>query len=168
MYEMLAPFRYPRFSASLSPSLRLSLSLLFLSPFLSARRKQIIFVTQVFATVSLSKTRNARRIQPSRLGGAPRRDAKAQRRVVHAVHHDALVLGAVVGPAAHVCLDNVAAVQKGHLAVGFHPNLVPGVLGQNGQRGNVQAEFARLGELAEADAERDELFAFCCSKKWES
>lgn len=71
------------------------------------------------------------------------------------------MLGAVVGPAADVGLDDVAAVQEGHFAVGLHPDLVPGVLGEDGQRGDVQAEFARLGELAEADAEGDELFAFC-------
>lgn len=71
------------------------------------------------------------------------------------------MLGAVLGPAAHVGLDDVAAVQEGHLAVGLDPDLVARVLGQDRQRGDVQPELARLGELAEADAEGDELLAFC-------
>lgn len=74
------------------------------------------------------------------------------------------MLGAVLGPAADVGLDDVAAVQEGHLAVGLDPDLVARVLGQDRQRRDVQPELARLGELAEADAEGDELLAFCCCR----
>ena len=41
----------------------------------------------------------------------------------------------------------------------FEPDLVLGVGGQVVQGGDVEAELARLGELAEARAERDQLLA---------
>lgn len=131
---------------------------------LSTRSKQVILVSQILATICLSKRNHTRRIQPPGLTCAARRNTKTQRRVVHAVDDHALVLGAVLGPAADVRLDDIAAVQKRHLAVGLDPDLVARVLGEDGQRGNVQAELARLGELAEANAERGELFAFCVCK----
>lgn len=131
---------------------------------LSARRKQIVLIPQVLAAVGLPKRHDARRVQTPRLARAAGGDAEAQGRVVHAVHDDALVLRAVVGPPPHVRLDDVAAVQEGHLAVGLDPDLVPGVFGQDGQRGDVQPELARLCKLAEADAERGELFALCRGK----
>lgn len=129
-------------------------------PTLSTRRKKIILIPQVLPTVRLPETSNTRGVEPPRLGRGPGGDAEAEGCVVHGVDNHALVLRAVLGPAAHVRLDDVAAVQEGHLAVGFHPDLVARVLGQDGQRGDVQAELARLGELAEADAEGDELVAF--------
>jgi hypothetical protein len=39
------------------------------------------------------------------------------------------------------------------------PDLVPGVLGEDGQRRDVQPELARLAELAEAGAEGQEVVA---------
>ena len=45
-------------------------------------------------------------------------------------------------------LDDVAAVQEGHLAVGFDPHLVAGVLCQDGEGGDVEAEFEGFGELS--------------------
>lgn len=69
------------------------------------------------------------------------------------------MLRAVIAPPTHVGFDNVAAVQKGHLAVGFDPDLVAGVFGEDGEGGDVEAEFACFGELAETDAEGGEFFA---------
>ncbi len=94
-------------------------------------RKQVVLVTQELATVGLSEEDNARGVQAATLGGAARRDAKAQRRVVHVVDDDALVLGAVLGPAANVRLDDVAAVQERHLAVALYPDFPAGVLGED-------------------------------------
>lgn len=110
--------------------------------------KQRIFVSEVLPAVGLPEAHDAGGIQPPGLGGAAGGDAEAERGVGHAVDDDPLVAGAVVGPAADVGLDDVAAVQEGHLAVGLDPDLVPRVLGQDGQRRDVQPELARLGELA--------------------
>jgi hypothetical protein len=45
-------------------------------------------------------------------------------------------------------LDDVAAVEEGHGSVFLDPNLVTGVLGDNGKGCDVQAKLARLGKLA--------------------
>ena len=114
----------------------------------SLSRKQRILISQKLSTIRLPKRRNTRRIQPARLRRASRRNAKAQRCIVHAVHHDALVLGTVFAPAPDMRFHDVAAVEEGHLAVGFDPDFVAGVLGEDGQGGDVQAEFEGFGKLA--------------------
>ena len=58
------------------------------------------------------------------------------------------MLRAVLGPTADVGLDDVAAVEEGHLAVGLNPDLVARVLREDGEGRDVEAELARLGELA--------------------
>jgi hypothetical protein len=88
-----------------------------------------------------------------------RRGKGYQRRVVHAQDQDSLVLWAVLAPAADVGLEDVSSVQKGHLAVGLDPDLVAGVGGNDGQGRDVQAELARLGELAQTDAQREQVVA---------
>ena len=120
------------------------------SPWLSTltRRKQIVLVAQKLAAVGLAKDDDARGVEAAGLGGAAGGDAEAERRVVHVVDDDALVLGAVVGPPADVGLDDVAAVEEGHLAVALDPYLPAGVLAEDGEGGDVQAKLARLGKLA--------------------
>ena len=56
-------------------------------------------------------------------------------------------------------LDHIAPVQKRHLPVRLHPDLVARVRRDDVQRRDVQAEFARLGEFAEAGAEGEEIGA---------
>ncbi len=56
-------------------------------------------------------------------------------------------------------LDHIPAVQERHLPVRLHPHLVAGVRRNDVQRRDVQSELARLGELAEAGAEREEVRA---------
>lgn len=112
------------------------------------RSKQIRLVAQVLPTVGLAEAHDAGGVEAPGLCGAPGGDAEAEGHVVHVVDDDALVLGAVLGPAADVGLDDVAAVEEGHLAVGLDPDLVAGVLGEDGEGGDVQAELARLCELA--------------------
>jgi hypothetical protein len=51
-------------------------------------------------------------------------------------------------------LDDVAAVEKRHSSILLDPDLVAGVLGDNGEGCDVQAELARLGELACGGFER--------------
>ncbi len=80
--------------------------------------------------------------------GTYRCDAEADRLVVHAEDHDALVLGGVLSEAADVGLDDIAAVKEGHLAVAADPDLVARVLGDDGQGGDVESELPRAGELA--------------------
>lgn len=114
--------------------------------------KQRILVSQVLAAVRLPKTHDAGGVEAAGLGGAAGGDAEAEGGVAHAVDDDPLVAGAVVGPAADVRLDDVAAVQEGHLAVRLDPQLVPRVLGEDGQRRDVQTELSGFGELACAGA----------------
>jgi len=58
------------------------------------------------------------------------------------------VLRAVLGPATNMGLDDVATVEEGHGTVLLDPDLVAGVLGDDGEGCDVQTELARLGELA--------------------
>lgn len=69
------------------------------------------------------------------------------------------MFGTILRPAAHMRLDHIATVQERHLAIRLDPHLIPGVLRQDGQRGDVQAELERLGELAKTGAEREQLVA---------
>lgn len=110
--------------------------------------KQVIFVTQVLSTVGLTENGNTSRIQSSGLGGASGRDTETEGGIVHVVDYYTLVLGAVFGPSTNVSLDDIASVQEGKLSVGLDPDLPAGVLGNDGEGGDVQAEFASLGELA--------------------
>lgn len=110
--------------------------------------KEVVFVAQELAAVCLSEHGDTGRVEASSFGGAATRDAESEGSIVHVVHNNALVLGAVVRPAANVRLDDVAAVQERHFTVALDPDLPAGVLGEDGQRGNVQSELATLGELA--------------------
>lgn len=56
-------------------------------------------------------------------------------------------------------LEHISTIQKRHLAILLDPDLVPGVRRDYRQGGDVQSEFARLGELSEADAEGEEVVA---------
>lgn len=80
-----------------------------------------------------------------------------QRHIVHVINHHALVLGAILAPAAHVGLDDVAPVQERHLAVGLDPHLVARVRGDHVQRRHMQPKFARLGKLSQAGAQREQV-----------
>ena len=48
-------------------------------------------------------------------------------------------------------LDDVSAVEERHSSIFLDPDLIARVLGDDGQGGDVEAEFARLGELAWRD-----------------
>lgn len=64
------------------------------------------------------------------------------------------MLGAVLRPATNVRLYDVAAVEERHGSILLDPDLVAGVLGDDGEGCDVQAELARLGELACTGFER--------------
>ena len=55
-----------------------------------------------------------------------------------------------------MCLQYMIAVQKGHLAVWFHPYFVGRMLGQIIQGSDMEEELAGLGELAKTSPEREE------------
>jgi hypothetical protein len=48
-------------------------------------------------------------------------------------------------------LHNMTSIQEWHLSIGFDPDLVAGVFGKDGEGGDVESEFASLGELAWED-----------------
>lgn len=139
-------------------------------------------LSQILPNIRLAKAHNARRIQTSRLRRRPRRNSESlqaktppssaghpttvpplriqrtyQRRIIHRQDHDATMLGTILAPAADMGLDHVAAVEEGHLPVGLDPHLVAGVRRHHVQRRHVQPELARLGELAETGAEREQI-----------
>jgi hypothetical protein len=82
-----------------------------------------------------------------------------QRRIIHTQHQDTLMLGTVLTPPSHVRLEHVSAVQERHLTILLDPHLVPCVRRYYAQRRDVQAELARLGELSQADAQREQVVA---------
>lgn len=67
------------------------------------------------------------------------------------------MLRAILAPPPHVRLDHITAVQEWHFAISLNPHLVPRVRRDHVQRRDVQPELARLGELAQAGAEREEI-----------
>jgi len=69
------------------------------------------------------------------------------------------MLRAVLAPPSHMRLEHITAVQKRHLAVLLDPHLVSCVRCDDAQRGNMEAEFARLGEFTQADSEGEEVVA---------
>lgn len=116
-------------------------------------RKQVVLVAEELSAVRLPEADNSGGIQPPGLGGAARGDTESQGSIVHAVDDDTLVFGTVLGPATDVRLDGVAAIQEGHRSVLLDPDLVARMLGNDGQRGDVHSELARLGELAKTGTE---------------
>lgn len=114
----------------------------------STRREQRALVPQVLAAVGLPEAHNSRRLHTPRLDSAARRHTKTNGNIVHGHDDDALVLGAVLGVAADVRLQDVAAVQERHDTVGTDPDLVAGVFCDDGEGGDVEAELARLCEFA--------------------
>lgn len=141
--------------------------------------EQSVFLSQVFSDIRLSEGDNTRRIQFPRLSRRSCTHTKAlmlhvsprfgsslyswrptyQWRIVHTQHNNTLMFRAILTPPSDMRLEHIAAVQEGHLAVLLDPDLVSCVRGDYTQRGDVQAEFARLGEFAQADAEREEVVA---------
>lgn len=69
------------------------------------------------------------------------------------------MLRAILAPSPNVRLDDVSTVHKRHLAVGLDPHLVPRVRRNRLQRRDVDPELPGLGELADADSEREEVCA---------
>ena len=53
--------------------------------------------------------------------------------------------------------QHIAPIAEGHFPVRLYPDLVPRVRGYDIQRRDVKAEFARLGELADAGAQGEEV-----------
>lgn len=138
--------------------------------------EESVFLSQVLSNIGLPEGGNSGRIETPGLSSGPSSDTETlnhqsalrrlshpgstyQRGIVHGVDDDTLVLGAVLTPAADMSLQDIAAVQEGHFAVGLDPDLVAGVRRDGIEGGNVQAELAGLGELANAGTEREQIGA---------
>lgn len=67
------------------------------------------------------------------------------------------MLQTILTPPSHMRLDHIPPIQERHLAIGLDPHLVPRVGGNHVQGRDVQPELARLGELAQAGAEGEEV-----------
>jgi hypothetical protein len=58
------------------------------------------------------------------------------------------MLGTILGPPPDVCLYNMPSIEEWHLTICLDPYFVSCVFSEVRKRGDVQAEFTRLGELA--------------------
>lgn len=63
----------------------------------------------------------------------------------------------ILTPPSHMRLHHIATIQKRHLAIRLHPHLVSRMRCNHIQRRDMYSEFSRLGELADAGAEREEV-----------
>mmetsp|Transcript_19902 Transcript_19902/g.50288 ORF Transcript_19902/g.50288 Transcript_19902/m.50288 type:complete len:492 (+) Transcript_19902:577-2052(+) len=123
------------------------------------RLVHLLLGAQVLANVALVEHHERCGLDRSAGRGGLRSEAEAERDAVHVQHHHAGVLRRVLRYPAKTDLGDVVAVQERHLRVGLDPHLVLGVLGQKVEAVDGEVELARLGELAEQRAERDELVA---------
>ena len=87
----------------------------------------------------------------------PRGHAEAEGEVAHGVDDAALVLLRPLRDPAQAGLAGVVAVEELLLRGGLEPDLVLGVRREEVEGGDVETELLRLGELAEAGAEGDEV-----------
>lgn len=110
--------------------------------------EKVVFVAEILTAVRLSETHNASGVKSPCLDSALRGHSEPEWSIVHAVDDDTLVLRAVIRPATNMCLDDVAAVQERHFAVRFHPHLVAGMLGEDGESSDVKAKLSGLGKFA--------------------
>ena len=69
------------------------------------------------------------------------------------------MLRAIFGPSPHMRLDHIPPVQERHFPVRLDPHLVARVRGDDLQCRDVQPELARLGELAQAGPQREQVRA---------
>ena len=125
----------------------------------STSREQTILISQILSTIRLPEACNARRIQSPCLLCTSRRDSKAQWCIVHRVNYHTLMLWAILRPSANMRLDNMTTVQKRHLSVRLHPDLISCVFCEDRKRSDVQSELSGLGELPQTGAQRQQLFA---------
>jgi hypothetical protein len=58
------------------------------------------------------------------------------------------MLWTILRPSPNMCLHDVTSIQKRKLSIRLYPYFVPCVLCEDGKSGDVEAEFASLGELA--------------------
>ena len=58
------------------------------------------------------------------------------------------MLGTILGPPPDVCLYNMPSIEEWHLAICLDPYFVSCVFSEVRKRGDVQAEFTRLGKLS--------------------
>lgn len=66
---------------------------------------------------------------------------------------------AILAPLPHMRLHYITTVKEWHLAIGLHPELVPGVRRDHIESCDVHPEFAMLAEFADAGPDRKKIWA---------
>ena len=82
-----------------------------------------------------------------------------QRRVIHRQHDHTLMSRAILAPLAHMRLHHITTVKERHLAIGLHPELVPGVRCDHIESCDVHSELVMLAEFADAGPNRQKIWA---------
>lgn len=126
-----------------------------LSP--SSLLKERILLPEILANISLMEGHNGRRLELSSLGSGSSRHPKSQWDFRHGIHDDPLVLRGVLGNTAEMSLEDMVAIQVGHLTIWLDPHLVLRVRANGVESRNVQAELSRLCKLAKADSQGGEV-----------
>ena len=66
--------------------------------------------------------------------------------IVHFQDYNTLMLRAIFTPSTNMCFDNIPAIQKWHLSIGFHPHLISSMRSDYVECCNVKSEFACFRE----------------------
>lgn len=103
------------------------------------------------------ETNGGQRIGHFTIGCRAGSHTKAQRYVVHRVHHDALMLWRIFRYPTQTRLGNVIAIQKRLFTRWFQPDFVLSIRSQIVQSGDVEFEFVRFAKFAHACAQRNQL-----------
>ncbi len=117
----------------------------------------MLFVSNVLPNVRLVEADDGHWVCVAALRRRLGRHPESQWQVRHGVGDDALVLVRVLRDPAQAGLDHVVSVEELLLRRRLQPDLVLRVRRQVVEGGHVQTELARLRELAEAGAEREEV-----------
>lgn len=85
-------------------------------------------------------------------------DSESKREVIEIVDAYRGILWDVFGHSGNMGLDDMIAIQEGHFASSLDPDFMFGVLGNEIETGDAEAELAGFSELADVDAGSKEFF----------
>lgn len=117
----------------------------------------LIFCSQVFSSVRLVENHHRSRLQVFCLQGSSGGHSKAQGEVLEVVYAHGGVLGDILCHPGDMGFDDVISIEVGHLSARLDPNLVGRISRDEIKAGDVQTEFASLGELADLDPRAEDL-----------
>ena len=113
---------------------------------------QLLLISDILADVGLVETHDGHWVRVTAIRRGFSGDPESQRQVTHRVHDNTLVLVRVFRDPAKPRFDHIVSVEKLLLGRRLQPDLVVGVRRQVIERGHVEPELLRLGELAEASS----------------